>query len=94
MTQKIIQAIPLCSKCITNEINSWINDKKAELNPEITQKIREELKAIKLTQGECVVCNNSLISHETFNNIFKILDKYKASEKIVKEFTNFFGFEE
>lgn len=93
ISQTFVNPIPLCSRCITHEINAWIIDKRAELDPEITQKIREELKSVKLTQGECVVCSNSLISHETFNNILKILDKNKVSEEIVKEFKNFFGFE-
>ena len=88
----ILGAIPLCSKCVIHEINSWIADKRGSLDPEASQQVREELKAVKLKPGECVVCNHTLISDNTFENILKILSKHKADSKVVEEFKKLFSF--
>lgn len=90
--QKLIGAIPLCSRCIVYEINNWIADKRGLVNPEASQQIREELKTIKLKSGECVVCNHSLISDNTFENILKIFEKHKVSGELQEEFRKLFGF--
>lgn len=88
--EKSIEAIPLCSRCMTYEINNWIFEKRKELDPELTQKIREELKAIKLKQGGCLVCSNSLISDNTIENILKLFEKNKIKKETLNEFKKLF----
>jgi len=90
--QNLIQSLPICSKCLVYEINNWIADKNANLNPEVTQQVREELKAIKLKPGKCIVCNHDSVSHETSENILKILQKSNSDKKIIEEFKKFFCF--
>ena len=87
-----IKPIPLCSRCIAYEINSWVFENAAKLGEETTQKVREELKAIKLQEGECLVCKNGLISVDSAQNIIKIFEKNKVDEKTKKEFIRLFSF--
>lgn len=82
----------LCSRCLSNEVNSWVSEKWAELDEETKKQIREELKDIKLMNGNCIVCSNSLIAESTSENIFKILEQNKTPEKLKKEFKRFFIF--
>ena len=84
--QITFQTLPICSRCIVHEINSWIIDKRGAINPETTQKIREELKVIKLKAGECIVCSSNFISDGTCEDIVKILKKDKADEKMMEDF--------
>ncbi len=90
--QKLLGAIPLCSRCIVHEVSNWIADKRGLVNPEASQQIREELKSVKLKSGECVVCSHSLISDNTFENILKIFEKHKVSGELQTEFKKLFGF--
>ena len=94
ISQTLINSIPLCSRCITHEVNAWIIDKRAELDPEVTSQVREELKTIKLTVGECVVCYNKLVSENSINNLLKIMEKNKVSEDIKNEFKKLFSYDE
>lgn len=91
-TQNLVGAIPLCSKCIIHEVDNWIADKRGAIEQEVAQKVREELKTIRLIQGECVVCNHNLISGETIENIIKIFEKKKIDQKTLEEFKRLFGF--
>jgi len=86
------RAIPLCSRCIVHEISNWVVDKRGEIDPEASQQIREELKDIKLTSGECIVCNNKLVSENTFDNIIKIFQKQNIKQEIKEEFKKLFSF--
>jgi len=84
--------LQLCSRCLNHEINSWIDERWKELNDETRKEILEELKAIKLKQGECVVCKNSLISTDTTERILEILDENKVEGKLKLEFKKYFCF--
>jgi len=77
---------------MTYEINNWVFENASRLKTEITQQIREELKAIRLREGECIVCNEKKISADCFENIIKIFEKYKVQEEIKNEFMKSFGF--
>lgn len=90
--QKIIDSIPLCSRCMVHEINSWIADKRGAIDPDATQQIREELKDVKLASGSCLVCNHDKVSANTFENILKIFEKNKIESVIVNEFKKLFGY--
>jgi len=88
--QQEIFSIPLCSRCATYEINSWANEKWKELDEETSQSIRQELKAIRLKQGECIVCKNNYVAENCFENILKILEK-SNNKKLTFEFKKLFG---
>lgn len=75
---------------MSHEINSWILDNRSEINPEITRQIALELKAIKLSQGKCIVCNNDFVSMGVIEGIFKVLEKNKAPDNVKKEFKKLF----
>ncbi len=86
------KSIQLCSRCISNEVNSWVSEKWKGLDEETKKQIREELKTIKLISGKCIVCSNNLVATKTSENILKILEENKTSEKLKKEFRKFFVF--
>ena len=88
--QITFQTLPICSRCIVHEINSWIIDKIGAINPETTQKIRQELKAIKLKEGECIVCSSNFISEGTCEEIVKILKKDRVEEEMIFDFQKAF----
>lgn len=90
MIQQTLTALEICSKCISHEINSWIIDQGVRLNPEITKQVAEELRAIKLAPGKCIVCNHDIISQGVIENIIKVFEKNKVSEVVQKEFKNLF----
>ena len=71
-------ALQLCSRCLSHEIESWMNEKWAELNEDAKKSVVEELRTIKLTQGNCIVCNNSIISDGTIGRIRIIFWSGKA----------------
>lgn len=91
MTKHNIKTIQLCPECIKHEINSWLNEKISCLNIDATRKISEELRAIKLAEGECIACKNNKIAEDTAENVIKILDKFKAQDNIKKEFIEMFA---
>lgn len=84
--------LQLCSRCLSNEITSWVNEKWAELDEKTKKQVREELTTVRLVNGKCIVCNNTLISENTAQNILKILEQNNVDEKIKKEFGKFFCF--
>jgi hypothetical protein len=84
--------LQLCSRCLFQEIGSWINEKWTGLDEEVKKQINEELKAIRLRQGRCIVCDNSLVSDGTTGKILEILEENNISSKIRKEFKRFFCF--
>lgn len=84
--------LQLCSRCLSHEINSWVNEKWTELDENIKRQVREELTSIELTNGKCIVCNNSLVSKGTSENILSILERNESSKKIKTEFKKLFGF--
>ena len=87
---QIVTTLEICSKCLNHEINSWINEKWNEINESTRVKITEELKTIKLVQGKCIVCNNSLISQGTSENILSVLEENKVSKETINEFKKLF----
>lgn len=93
MTLQIVKPIPLCSRCAFHEINSWLNEKNSEIAIEASQQISQELRAIKLAEGECIVCNKKVVSDGCFENIIRVMNKHKVSPEIVEEFKKFFGFQ-
>ena len=85
--------IQLCSSCLKHEITSWLNERVNELNSRAKEKILEELKAIRLANGECIVCNKNQTADNSFINILKILEKTKTEKIIIHEFARMFGYE-
>ncbi len=85
-TQKTIKALELCSKCLTHEVNSWINENWKLLNEETKKQIREEIKTVKLKAGTCIVCENKNITDRTSERILEILEENKSPEKLKKDF--------
>ena len=92
--QNIIESLPLCSRCMIHEINSWILDKSGKIDPDATQQVREELKSIRLKPGECLVCRHTTVADGCFENILKVFDKNKVGKAIVEEFKKLFGMAE
>ncbi len=90
MIQTSINILHICSRCISHEIGSWISDKVGELDLEAIQKINQELRAIKIKQGKCIVCNGNFVSENTIENVIKILEEQKVSNKVQEEFKNLF----
>ncbi|MBI2630134.1 hypothetical protein HYW76_03455 [Candidatus Pacearchaeota archaeon] len=84
--------LKLCSRCAFNEMSLWINDKSGEIKPEITQRIMQEIKSIKLVPGECIVCRHNIVSSDCFESILKILEKNRVSSELILEFKHVFGF--
>ena len=68
-----------------------MDERWAELNEEAKKTIVEELGAIKLKQGNCIVCNNSIISDDTIERIMTILKENNVSGKTQKEYKKLFG---
>ncbi len=89
-TNLVENELSLCSRCLSNEINGWVNDRWKELNDEARRDIYQELKTIKLNEGECIVCGNHLVSKEILTKILRILQESDTSEKTVNEFKQFF----
>ncbi len=87
---QLMQSIPLCSRCAVHELTEWINEKLNCLNIETTQKIREEIKSIKLTEGECIVCRKQLVSDRLFESVLKVFEKNQAPKEITEEFRRLF----
>jgi len=87
-----IKSIPLCSRCAAHEINSWLNEQFGRINPEVIQQIAEELRAIKLASGQCIVCNHTSVSDGCFEGILQVFEKSDVSKKVVDEFKKLFGF--
>ena len=84
------EPVQLCSRCISHELNSWMNDKWRELDDETRKQIAEELKSIKLKPGACIVCNHGSIADRTSENVAAILKENKTQEKTRKEFEKLF----
>lgn len=74
-----------------HEISSWINERACEFDEEILRQISLELKAIKLVQGKCLVCDHNRVADSSFENILKIMEKNNISLKIRNEFLQLFG---
>ena len=85
--------IQLCSSCLKHEITSWVNERVNDLNSKAKEKIREELKAIKLISGECIVCKKTQLADDSFFNILRILEKTRAEKNIMREFAGMFSYE-
>jgi len=91
MKLKSIQPVfQFCSRCLNQEINSWVNENWKEVNDEARKLILQELKTIKLKQGECLVCKNTLISDDTPVKVLRILEENKVLDKIRTEFKKYF----
>ncbi|MEK6820216.1 MAG: hypothetical protein AABX71_00715 [Nanoarchaeota archaeon] len=85
-----IRQMPLCSRCMHHEVTSWMNDKWRELDEEVRKAMIEELKTIKLRNGECVVCRNNLVSVDTSERILKILEESNVPNRTKGEYRKFF----
>lgn len=83
--------IKLCSRCIVNEVANWVFENQLQLEPETIKQIREELKDIKLKEGECLVCNNKRVSEGCFERVLSILEADKANSEIITGFKKFSG---
>ena len=83
--------IQLCSRCTVNEIACWVFENQLKIEPDVIKQVREELKDIKLHDGECIVCNNKRVSEGCFERVLSILEKYKSSQGVIEEFKKFSG---
>lgn len=90
--QTLCKSLPICSRCMQHEINSWLNENLQKISSAIIQKIHEELASIRLSSGQCIVCNSNIIVSNLSENILKIMEKYKTEEAIKKEFKKYFCF--
>jgi len=88
--QKLTIPLQFCSRCLNQEINSWVNERWQYINDEARREILQELRTIKLKPGECLVCKNSLISDNTPTRVLKILEENKVPGKILGEFRKYF----
>ena len=87
-TEKV--ELELCSRCLSYEINNWINENWKYITDEARKEMLQELKTIRLKQGECIVCKNGMISDNTLGKILRILKENKTQENITKEFKKLF----
>jgi hypothetical protein len=62
-----------------------------KLDNETIKQIALELRAIKLQEGQCLVCGHSRVSEGCIDNIIKILEKNKANSEVSREFIRLFG---
>jgi hypothetical protein len=85
-----LKTLPLCSKCIRHEVNSWVNENWKDLDIETKLKIREELKGVKLGEGECIVCKSNKIAKETASNILEILKEKEIKDDLKSQFMKYF----
>ena len=85
----IIQSIPLCSRCAAHEISNWVWENSSKIDKELLTQISLELRDIKLTDGECLVCRHKKIADNCTENILKILEKNNQQE-IKSEFEKLF----
>ena len=75
-------------------MNNWVFEKSYFLPEEATKQIREELKSIRLKEGNCIVCNSNFVASDTFENGIKILEKNKAQVALIQEFMKDFAYTE
>lgn len=92
MKQQFLSPIELCSKCMYNEVSSWVNERWQDINSEAKNQILQELRIIKLKAGNCIACGNSSVSIGTAEKISKILEDYKVANNVRDEFKKFFIF--
>jgi len=74
-----------------HEMSSWIFENSGRIDEETIKQISLELRAIRLAEGECIVCNSKKVANGCFENIVKILEKYKSSKEVINEFIKMFG---
>lgn len=91
MRLQILNPVQLCSRCAVHEIASWALDNQLKLEPETIKQIREELKDIKLKEGECLVCNHNKVADSISEKILSVLETSKTNKAVVSEFKNLFG---
>jgi len=75
-----------------HEMSSWIFENSGSMDEETIKQMSLELRAIRLAEGECIVCNSKKVANGCFENILKILEKTKADKKVINEFVNMFGY--
>jgi hypothetical protein len=74
-----------------HEMSSWIFENASRIDEETIKQISFELRAIRLAEGECIVCNSKKVANGCFENIVKILEKYKSDKEVINEFIKMFG---
>ena len=89
----VFNPIKLCSRCLVNEISNWTYENQLCFDEDTMKQIREEMKDIKLVEGECIVCKNKRIEEGCFENILSILEKSKTNSEKISEFRKLFGLE-
>ena len=81
----------ICSRCLSHEVLSWIEDKRGKVDGEALKYIREELQTIRLKKGECLVCSNENVAEGTLARISAIFTENKVSKTVLEEFNGLFG---
>ena len=94
MTQPTFSALELCSRCIHNEIQGWLDERWQEIDLTTKNLIVQELRTVKLKPGVCVACNTTLIADKISERVLEILEERKISQEVVQEFRKFFLFSE
>ena len=75
---------------MVSEIASWVFENQLKLDEDTIREIRDELKDIKLRDGECIVCNNKKIAEGCFEKVLNILERNNES-KVLGDFKKFCG---
>ncbi len=85
-----LKTLPLCSQCLRHEVNSWVNENWKGLDVNTKLRIREELKGIRLKEGECIVCGSGKIAKGTGSNILEILEDKEIKDNLKNQFMKYF----
>lgn len=90
MITKHVFLLNLCARCLSNEINSWVEENWKNLNDDAKIQIREILKTIKLKEGECIVCKNSFVSDNASQKVLNILKSENSAKSVIGDFRKSF----
>jgi hypothetical protein len=92
MRKNKLSGVELCSRCAVTEIAGWVYENQLRLEPDTIREIREELKDIRLRDGECVVCKRDKVVDNCFSKILGIMQRDKKIERgVIDEFKKFSG---
>jgi len=90
--ENVCRTLPICSKCINYEISGWLNENKEKLSKDSKLGMREQLRSMKLKQGECIVCNHNSVTEGVAEKILDILNENEEVEKLKEDFAKSFCF--
>ncbi len=88
---------PVCEKCYTREIESWLGDLNNNLIPKkhVINKIKKEISSESQNKTKCIICGKegiSMCSYCFFLKTAKILKKLNIRHKFIKNFLDVFNY--